>query len=61
MSTTLDLINAIQAGKTRDTESIFDEIVSVKMEDAIEVRRMEISQDMFATNESIGKHVPHTN
>jgi hypothetical protein len=49
MSTTLDLINAIESGKTRETESVFNEIVTAKMEDAIEYRRMEISQSMFAT------------
>ena len=44
---TLDLINMIQDGKTRDMESTFEEIMGEKMEDAIETRRMEISQSMF--------------
>ena len=44
---TLDLINMIQDGKTRDMETTFEEIMAEKMEDALEIRRMEISQSMF--------------
>jgi hypothetical protein len=47
MSNTLELINMIQAGHTRDMESTFEEIMGEKMEDAIEIRHMEISQSMF--------------
>lgn len=44
---TQDLINAIEAGKTRNMESIFESIMQEKMETAIELRRMELSQSMF--------------
>ena len=44
---TIDLINAIEAGKTRESEKIFNELAQERMEDAIEYRKMEISQDMF--------------
>jgi hypothetical protein len=47
---TQDLINAIEAGKTRNMESIFEDIVQEKMENAIELRRMEISQSMFTAD-----------
>jgi len=46
---TLNLINLIQSGKTRDMEATFENIMQSKIEDAIEVRRMEISQSMFDT------------
>lgn len=48
---TLDLINMISAGKTRDMESEFEDIMQTKMEDALEYRKMEISQSMFNTVE----------
>jgi hypothetical protein len=47
MSTTLDLINAIEAGKTRNLENIFSELAQTRVDDAIETRRMEISHSMF--------------
>jgi hypothetical protein len=53
MSNTFELINMIETGKTRDMESTFGDIMQAKMEDAIEYRRMEISQSMFqAVDES---------
>lgn len=53
MSNTFELINMIESGKTRDMESTFGDIMQAKMEDAIEYRRMEISQSMFqAVDES---------
>jgi hypothetical protein len=50
---TLNLINAIEAGKTRESEATFAALVQSRVEDAIEYRRMEIGQSMFqAVDES---------
>jgi hypothetical protein len=47
---TQDLIDAIEAGKTRNMESTFEAIMKEKMENAIDLRRMEISQSMFTSD-----------
>ena len=49
---TIDLINAIEAGKTRESEKIFGELAQARMDDALEYRKMELAQDMFQPVES---------
>ncbi len=51
MSTTLDLINAIDAGKSTDIESAFNEIFASKVSAAIDQRRIEIAGNLFATQQ----------
>jgi hypothetical protein len=48
---TLNLIDLIQTGKTREMESSFEEIMQTKMDDALEYRKMEIAHSMFDTVE----------
>ena len=50
---TLELIDLIQSGKTTDMEATFEDIVSEKMQDALEIRKMEISQTMFVESETL--------
>jgi hypothetical protein len=51
MSSVLDLINAIEAGKTRECESTFEALIHAKIAEKMEERRSEISTGMF---ESVG-------
>lgn len=48
MSNVLNLINAIEGGKTLEMESAFTEIMAAKMVSAIEAKREEIANNLFA-------------
>ncbi len=53
MSTTLDLIRAIDSGNSRLSQSTFEELVQTRVASAIDARRTEIAQSMFVpVNES---------
>ena len=51
MTTTLDLINAIEGGKTRDCESTFAELVQEKVANAMAARADEVRACMFESEE----------
>ena len=51
MTTTLDLINAIEGGKTRDCESTFAELVQSKVAAAIAHRADEVRTGMFESTD----------
>jgi hypothetical protein len=53
MSNTIDLINAIESGKTRNLETMFSELVQSRVDDALEYRKMEMAQSMFAESEVV--------
>jgi hypothetical protein len=50
MTTTLDLINAIESGKTLDCERVFADLVQAKVEAAFAVRADEVRAEMFEGN-----------
>lgn len=47
MSSVLDLINAIEAGNTRECESTFEALIHAKIAEKMEERRAEIGDNMF--------------
>lgn len=49
MSTTLDLIRAIDSGNSRLSQSTFEELVQTRVASAIDARRTEIAQSMFVS------------
>ena len=51
MTTTLDLINAIEGGKTRDCESTFADLVQSKVANAMAARADEVRASMFESTE----------
>ena len=51
MSSVLDLINAIEAGKTRECESAFESLIHAKIAEKMEERRAEIRANMFESTE----------
>lgn len=51
MSSVLDLIDAIEAGKTRECESTFEELIHAKIAEKMEERRAEISANMFESEQ----------
>ncbi len=51
MSATLDLINAIDAGKSTEIEASFNEIFASKVSAAIDQKRVEIAGNLFATQQ----------
>jgi len=51
MSSVLDLINAIDAGKTLECESTFESLIRAKIAEKMEERRSEISAGMFESTE----------
>lgn len=53
MSTTLDLIRAIDSGNSRLSSDVFEELVQTRVAGAIDQRRTEIAQNMFAVAESV--------
>lgn len=44
----IDLIDAIQDGRTLDINSSFDAVMASKLSDAIDARRQEIASSLFA-------------
>ena len=44
---TLELINSIEAGKSRASEAAFEAIVMERILEAIEKRKMELSNSIF--------------
>lgn len=48
---TMDLINAIESGKTREIETAFHSLVQDRVDAALDTRHMELSQDMFSAKE----------
>jgi len=60
MTTTLDLIRAIDAGNSRVSQSAFEELVQTRVAEAIDQRRTEIAQNMFAVAESVEEDVELT-
>lgn len=53
MTTTLDLIRAIESGNSRASSSAFEDLVQTRVAEAIDARRTEIAQNMFAVEESV--------
>lgn len=53
MTTTLDLIRAIESGNSRASSGAFEELVQERVASAIDQRRTEIAQSMFAVEESV--------
>ena len=48
---TLDLINAIEAGNSVDIEASFNDIMASKVSDRLDAMRADMSQNMFKTPE----------
>jgi hypothetical protein len=48
---TLDLINAIEAGNSVDIEASFNDIMANKVSDKLDAMRADMSQNMFKTPE----------
>jgi hypothetical protein len=48
---TLDLINAIEAGNSVDIEASFNDIMASKVSDRLDTMRADMSQNMFTTPE----------
>jgi hypothetical protein len=48
---TLDLINAIEAGNSVDIEASFNDIMANKVSDKLDAMRADMSQNMFTTPE----------
>ncbi len=57
--TTMDLINAIQSGKTIDCEKAFQHLVQEKLDAKLEQRTQEVRASMFESNtiEDLSKSV----
>jgi hypothetical protein len=53
MSSVIDLINAIEAGKTRECETSFEALIHAKIAEKMEERRAEISTSMFESAEQL--------
>jgi hypothetical protein len=53
MSDVIDLINAIEAGKTRECETAFESLIHAKISEKMEERRAEIRANMFESAEQL--------
>ncbi len=52
MSNTIDLINAIDSGKSTEIESQFNEIFASKIASAIDAKRIEIAGNLFSAQQT---------
>lgn len=49
----MNLINAIQAGKSLDIESSFNQVMAEKLNSAIDLRREELSRNLLGAHTSV--------